>query len=395
MVKISSFIQTKREIIMMQVMNSIAEKPDWDRKVVISGWVPSLIQIRLTKVYQVFDETITSKWRQEISNSGQDVSSKMMDWIIKEMQWKADLYQKRGILPIFDVGVVCSEKAIEPELQQALRKAVAPLENIPDAEKDYHPNSDMKVVDLVHPSLFPVVYGRTQILSDRLITVDNCLNSIGLGETLSIPPEDEAQLRSSNHWHHEPRPTFSRKFQWLPCDVDFTDENGCRIVSYINNLHPIDHRPLYSVVEQVIAKAIPLWDESLIVRRRWQDERIPFKGVEYLDRNTPEPEWEEDLDGDEYQELRDAWEESLQIIIPEPGEFCPPRDDEGDAVNLRDEFREKGFQVIVKLANIELTPEKPDYEGGSWHIEGQLVCYSLFFFSCSPLLFPPARERFT
>ena len=27
------------------------------------------------------------------------------------------------------------------------------------------------------------------------------------------------------------------------------------------------------------------------------------------------------------------------------------------------------MQVIVKLANIHLTPEKPDYKGGSWHIE--------------------------
>jgi len=28
------------------------------------------------------------------------------------------------------------------------------------------------------------------------------------------------------------------------------------------------------------------------------------------------------------------------------------------------------LQVIVKLANIELTPDKPQYEGGSWHVEG-------------------------
>lgn len=29
--------------------------------------------------------------------------------------------------------------------------------------------------------------------------------------------------------------------------------------------------------------------------------------------------------------------------------------------------------MIVKLANIELTPENPEHNGGSWHIEGQLV----------------------
>ena len=28
------------------------------------------------------------------------------------------------------------------------------------------------------------------------------------------------------------------------------------------------------------------------------------------------------------------------------------------------------MQVIVKLANIVLTPEKPEYGGGTWHVEG-------------------------
>lgn len=41
------------------------------------------------------------------------------------------------------------------------------------------------------------------------------------------------------------------------------------------------------------------------------------------------------------------------------------------------------LQVIVKLANIELTPEKPSYAGGSWHIEGQLnerICGTALYY---------------
>lgn len=30
----------------------------------------------------------------------------------------------------------------------------------------------------------------------------------------------------------------------------------------------------------------------------------------------------------------------------------------------------KPLQVIVKLANIELTPKNPTYQGGTWHVEG-------------------------
>ena len=44
---------------------------------------------------------------------------------------------------------------------------------------------------------------------------------------------------------------------------------------------------------------------------------------------------------------------------------------------LRESHRDEGLQVIVKLANIELTPEKPEYDGGSWHVEGQQVCDDL------------------
>ena len=63
--------------------------------------------------------------------------------------------------------------------------------------------------------------------------------------------------------------------------------------------------------------------------------------------------------------------------MPEPeGEFDPSKRSRsylGPWIPLRDKFRDSGLQVIVKLANIELTPEKPRYEGGSWHVEGQLV----------------------
>ena len=39
----------------------------------------------------------------------------------------------------------------------------------------------------------------------------------------------------------------------------------------------------------------------------------------------------------------------------------------------RDEFgdgKPGRLQIIVKVANIHLTPEKPRYKGGSWHVEG-------------------------
>ncbi|KAB8244449.1 hypothetical protein BDV35DRAFT_382246 [Aspergillus flavus] len=80
--------------------------------------------------------------------------------------------------------------------------------------------------------------------------------------------------------------------------------------------------------------------------------------------DTPNP-WSE-VEEDAYYEPLEAWDASRPIILPEPG------------VDLRKEFPGQRIQVIVKLANIELTPESPDYEGGSCHIEGQLHRVSSF-----------------
>jgi hypothetical protein len=36
--------------------------------------------------------------------------------------------------------------------------------------------------------------------------------------------------------------------------------------------------------------------------------------------------------------------------------------------SLSERFRETGLQVIVKLVSIELTPDKPVYPAGGWHV---------------------------
>ena len=68
------------------------------------------------------------------------------------------------------------------------------------------------------------------------------------------------------------------------------------------------------------------------------------------------------------------------IEQPEPDVFEPPSEPD-PTIDLKKEYAKSGLQVIVKLANIHLTPEKPSYDGGSWHVEGQLVSIAIFFLS--------------
>ena len=71
--------------------------------------------------------------------------------------------------------------------------------------------------------------------------------------------------------------------------------------------------------------------------------------------------------GDSYGERRRAWLLTKDLTFPDAVD--------GYAGGLEDGFRivdlkGRTLQCIVKLANIHLTPDKPTYPGGSWHVEG-------------------------
>lgn len=107
-----------------------------------------------------------------------------------------------------------------------------------------------------------MIYGRTRVLPDRIIGLDDSIESMGLGSIIPAPNDDQIKMFTGNRRRKVGIPIFSKNFQWLPCDVEFTDD-GCKIVSYINNLHPEKHKGLYEVIEKIISKTIPLWNENL------------------------------------------------------------------------------------------------------------------------------------
>lgn len=58
---------------------------------------------------------------------------------------------------------------------------------------------------------------------------------------------------------------------------------------------------------------------------------------------------------------------------------------------LIDKFRKSGLQVIVKIASIELTPQKPYFPEGSWHVEGQMnehICATALYYLDSENITP-------
>lgn len=89
-----------------------------------------------------------------------------------------------------------SDTLIPAELRDQLISHVAKLENVPDEDKDWHPGSEGRVLDLVHPSLYPLIYGRTPL---------HTRNAAGeLSVELSTAPEGPADAKHST----------SKKCEW-------------------------------------------------------------------------------------------------------------------------------------------------------------------------------------
>ena len=379
----------------MRIMNNITDKPDWSTK--------------------VSNEEITAKWRAEIlADKDLDVTEKMLDYIIEELKWKAGIFKETGIVSAYDGDIVKSDVAVPETLRAELQASAARLEDVPEKAKDWHPGSNGQVLDLVHPSLFPFMYGKTRIVADKELTIDEGLTRSGEGETLPWPGRGHQHKDGRGRSYRDSDSNqYSHAFQWLPCDVKFRpDERSsnnnsdkgenlrCQITSYINNLHPHDHRELYGVVERILDRVIPLWNETLAPLQAYQDRkpRIKYSSVEYTTDpdDIPDDELSKQNDGEDENDydkriwdLRTEMAEDL-LIMPEPKIFKPrlltdwetDEDGRGKKVpfkdGLQERFRESGLQVIIKLANIHLTPEKPEYPGGTWHVEGQLV-RTIFF----------------
>lgn len=303
--------------------------------------------------------------------------------------------------------MVKSDDAIPETLLQALQQGARVLEDVPDNQKDWHPGSDGKVLDLLHPSLFPLIYGVSRALPYGTVPLDDCMRFSCAGEVVTSGFNDDPKKKQRYSQRHASLKEWGG-FQWLPSEVRFADDGRAAITSYVNNLHPDKHRALYPVLEQFVDAAIPLWDECLSwFRPRMRLARI--RGNEEQDYDVPADitytPSEDEVEGVEIRpytlaEIRDGdydfqYEDSFREWFKENRilkqtaihEFRTRQEQLADPghlpVQLKKDFSAAGLQVIFKLANIHLTPEKPEFKGGSWHVEGALnehICATALYY---------------
>ncbi|MDQ0585727.1 hypothetical protein QF030_007905 [Streptomyces rishiriensis] len=312
---------------MMQCSSHIRAKPGWFDK--------------------MRDADIVARWTQEAVAQG--LTEAQVRYVLAELLHYAELRDGRTGIEVSAVdGVWQSDLLVDDKLRSRLREAVRVLEQVPEAEKDWHPGSGGQVLDLVHPSLFCLVRG------------------------VSVAPEEAWQNPTDRYSRYE----FSEKFQWLPTDVDVSDDGDVTFRSYVNNVHPEAHRELASVLPDLFACVRPLLENVLTDLRHPRPLRIEADPFGWYDSEPEYPEKSSYSDDGAHAEALRAWEEAQDDwwenrspVVPDAPAFTPP---ESPGESARVDLRGRRLQVIVKLATIHLTPDKPEYPGGSWHVEGMM-----------------------
>uniref|UniRef100_A0A914DHC5 Uncharacterized protein n=1 Tax=Acrobeloides nanus TaxID=290746 RepID=A0A914DHC5_9BILA len=305
--------------------------------------------IRLKKDWtsKIFDESIVAKWKTEY-NSQQDetIDDSYFDYAIAECRYQAESSSNEILMSPVD-GVFQADGIVPQDILGDLLESVTDLENRPF--KDWQPGSNGQVLDLVHPSLYSYVYGVSRQLPKQPNNKKLAWNELfGRGEI---------QFFQGDEWDE----SESKKFQWLPSEFVIDSVTGAvQIDSYINNLHPEEHESLYATLEKIFSKFVPMFEILLTRLVNPIELRLELPAGDGY-----EHKWYVESRNRRFIDLKPGATRNRRFIDLKPGAFKPP--------NLpKNVFSLKGkrLQVIVKLANIHLTPEKPSYPGGVWHVEG-------------------------
>ncbi|KAF3009738.1 hypothetical protein E8E13_009270 [Curvularia kusanoi] len=322
-----------RELAMMSIMNSLTDKPDWHVKVhdeyIVEKWrskalaVPSQHwwNLATTAMHTDRDENgqvVLRPARRSAPESDDIMTADVFDVCIKELQSKANYFERSGMVPTLDcqATVVKSDKLVSASLHKSLLAAFETLISDQADSQDWHPNSNDMVQDLVHPSMYPLVYGRSRVIQEEVVGVEDAITKwSGRGEIIpKVPKPDE----NAENW-------------------DPSDPQLCADVEV---------------------------DQSTLNHHGWTDH--------YLQED----------DGGKKALIETKWKALRKPVLPnvcfEDVEYEPKTES-----RLFDKFRDSGLQIIVKIASIELTPEKPQFPQGGWHVEGQMnehiACTALYY----------------
>mmetsp|Transcript_14607 Transcript_14607/g.55208 ORF Transcript_14607/g.55208 Transcript_14607/m.55208 type:complete len:415 (-) Transcript_14607:3090-4334(-) len=223
-------------------------------------------------------------------------------------------------------GTVYVDDALSDVQRSLLTGAIERLRTAQD-EPDYHPHSDNKVRDLVHPALYAYVVGESPFFGSQDLPEPSMSPRALEGEhvLVSAPAYGRRRILPRKEYDMWGREYEESKYQWLPTYFSVASDCKVRIEDYINGIARAAHPELYLQLEALFERFVPLlehaWSYGSMIR--FQEH---FGSI--------------------------GWERPN--VDPESPYLMP--------------LRGSRLQVITKIVDYELQPGQ-EYEG-AWHVEG-------------------------
>ncbi|OQO14742.1 hypothetical protein B0A48_00124 [Cryoendolithus antarcticus] len=349
-----------REVAMLAVMDAITDKDSWTDK--------------------VFDETVVAKWRVE-AMAMPLISEPAWEWCVLELRGKAKLAKEREFTTTLETGSACAKADARYFIFTLNTKTGIPIPTSRygrraqdgdtfslkfqwrPAEVRFCNGSDTEVeITSYINNLHPVEH-------------DSLYRTIGKIISKAIPMWNEILVKDYNNRYPLRITVEGAVFEPL---------------SYPNELDDLVDADISDPTAFAAALRRARAYMNLPEQPRDINSALHFAS----DGDDEMPDFESDFAGEIDRALRWKHNRLRKIVHPEPGtdytyeqwkEGKAPRPDppklhylggekagfhhEYQTVRLEGDFQEKGLQVIIKLAGIELTPEKPVFEGGNWHLK--------------------------
>ncbi|KAJ5526491.1 hypothetical protein N7513_010650 [Penicillium frequentans] len=260
-----------RELSMLQFILYVTEQPGWENK--------------------HEDPQTLEEWRQH-AISVFDLDEPSWQWCVKELRDKASDFKRTGYVAVFDADSQVIKCQVHGDLLKELRVSMSPLFSESRSVSSFPlgnshmSDSESPVRDVVDPFMYPLIYGRTRVLTAGGKVDMERPESWRLSQSQIAPvPEKPRSFYSVGGAHdkHEEmhleerekksrmdsryigkRNYWSTAFQFIPCEIALNKQGGAQITSYINGVHPKERR-IYKALEGLISAAIQPWNEMLIL----------------------------------------------------------------------------------------------------------------------------------
>ncbi|KAI7827769.1 hypothetical protein BX661DRAFT_182411 [Kickxella alabastrina] len=242
-----------------------------------------------------------------------------------------------------------------------------------------------QVLSLVDPSLYVLDYERSSILPEPIKSPVDSLKYCALGhfpltlagwkQTIDSMP----RVSSTAPAYTVPSPEIwsaSKKFSWLPSEFYVDTDGTTSIKSYINNLHPVKHAEMYPIIAKAFSRFVPIFEQVITDAVYPQPYHIENNRGMWYSTSTKFPC---DHGAKDYKEKYEKWKAAVNFKDATP---CTP------VVFHRpippQSLRNRQLQVVVKMSNIMLTPELPEYNGDNWHVEAmsneRIIATGVFYY---------------